>query len=82
MHSLSESEDELSRSEGEMGCQRMHPLLRGKVGGYVEFRAIEKDKLHIIDGKINLCKVECRTPYTQYMHYHLLLAASSGSRYV
>jgi len=47
----------------------------------VEFKAIEKDNLHIIDGEINLCKAECRTPYTQYMHYHLLLAASSGSRY-
>jgi hypothetical protein len=64
------------------GVWKCHPLLRGKVGGYVEFKAIEKDNLHIIDGEINLCKAECRTPYTQYMHYHLLLAASSGSRYV
>ncbi|XP_059462770.1 uncharacterized protein LOC132191696 [Corylus avellana] len=68
--------------KGKLGVKEFHPLLRGRVGGYVEFIAIEKDKLHIIDGEINLCKVECRTPYTQYMHYQLLLAASSGSRYI
>ncbi|XP_057505723.1 uncharacterized protein LOC130789017 [Actinidia eriantha] len=59
-----------------------HPLLRGKVGGYVVFRALEVDKLHVIDGEVDLCEVDERTPYTQYMHYRLLLAASSGSRYV
>ncbi|XP_025015102.2 uncharacterized protein LOC8263201 isoform X1 [Ricinus communis] len=59
-----------------------HPLLRGKVGGYVVIRSIEKDKLHIIDGEVDMCLVDCRTPYTQYMHYHLLLAGSSGSRYI
>jgi hypothetical protein len=75
------SQDQKSSGEWKWGIRECHPLLRGKVGGYVEFRAIEKDKLHVIDGKINLCKVECKTPYTQYMHYHLLLAASSGSRY-
>ncbi|KAF9680858.1 hypothetical protein SADUNF_Sadunf06G0165300 [Salix dunnii] len=57
-----------------------HPLLRGKAGGYVVFRAIEKEKLHIIDGEMDLCVVDCRTPYTQYMRYRLLLAAASGSR--
>lgn len=57
-------------------------LLRGKVGGYVEFRAIETGKLYVIHGEVDLCKTDARTPYTQYMHYHLLLAASSGSRYV
>lgn len=56
-------------------------FLRGKVGGYVEFKAVEKDKLHVIDGEIDLCEVDSRTPYTQYMRYHLLLASSSGSRY-
>ncbi|XP_011004208.1 PREDICTED: uncharacterized protein LOC105110751 isoform X2 [Populus euphratica] len=59
-----------------------HPLLRGKAGGYVVFRAIEKDKLHVIDGEMDLCAVDCRTPYTQYMRYRLLLAAASGSRYI
>ncbi|KAJ6406704.1 hypothetical protein OIU84_010253 [Salix udensis] len=59
-----------------------HPLLRGKAGGYVVFRAIEKEKLHIIDGEMDLCVVDCRTPYTQYMCYRLLLAAASGSRYI
>lgn len=55
--------------------------LKGKVGGYVIFLAIEKDKLHVIDGEVNMFEVNCRTPYTQYMHYRLLLAAASGSRY-
>ncbi|GMP84335.1 hypothetical protein CsSME_00037898 [Camellia sinensis var. sinensis] len=59
-----------------------HPLLRGKVGGYVLFSALESDKLHIVDGEVDLCEVDERTPYTQYMHYTLLLAASSGSRYI
>ncbi|XP_052310139.1 uncharacterized protein LOC18100631 isoform X4 [Populus trichocarpa] len=59
-----------------------HPLLRGKAGGYVVFRAIEKDRLHVIDGEMDLCVVDGRTPYTQYMHYRLLLAAASGSRYI
>ncbi|XP_034693453.1 uncharacterized protein LOC117920178 isoform X1 [Vitis riparia] len=59
-----------------------HPLLRGKVGGYVVFRSVEKDKLHVIDGDIDLCGVDYRTPYTQYMCYRLLLSASSGSRYI
>ncbi|KAG2683001.1 hypothetical protein I3760_10G011700 [Carya illinoinensis] len=76
------SGDKKGSAEWKWGIRECHPLLRGKVGGYVEFKAIEKDKLHVLDGKINLCKVDCRNPYTQYMHYHLLLAASSGSRYV
>ncbi|XP_065855070.1 uncharacterized protein [Euphorbia lathyris] len=59
-----------------------HPLLRGKVGGYLVFKALEKDKLHIIDGDADMCVVDERTPYTQYMHYHLLLVASSGSKYI
>ena len=64
-------------------CQVMnesHQLLRGKVGGYVVFTSVEKDKLYIIDGDIDMCGVDNRTPYTQYMHYRLLLSASSGSR--
>ncbi|KAJ6745958.1 LYSOSOMAL ACID LIPASE-RELATED [Salix koriyanagi] len=59
-----------------------HPLLRGKAGGYVVFRAVENEKLHIIDGEMDLCVVDCRTPYTQYMRYRLLLTAASGSRYI
>ena len=68
-------------AQEQKGLSNCHPLLRGKVGGYVELKAIERDKLHIIDGKVSLCEVDYRTPYTQYMHYHLLLAGSSGSRY-
>ncbi|XWS59460.1 hypothetical protein CRYUN_Cryun08bG0123800 [Craigia yunnanensis] len=62
--------------------RKSRPTLKGKVGGYVVFRAIEKDKLHVIDGEIHMFEVDYRTPYTQYMHYRLLLAAASGSRYV
>ncbi|KAK9985861.1 hypothetical protein SO802_030812 [Lithocarpus litseifolius] len=69
-------------AQEQKGLSDCHPLLRGKVGGYVELKAIERDKLHIIDGKVSLCEVDYRTPYTQYMHYHLLLAGSSGLRYI
>ncbi|KAF9594382.1 hypothetical protein IFM89_030984 [Coptis chinensis] len=58
------------------------PLLRGKVGGCVIFEAVEKDKLYIVNGKVDMCQVDNRTPYTQYMHYHLVLASASGSRYI
>ncbi|CAI9097690.1 OLC1v1034160C1 [Oldenlandia corymbosa var. corymbosa] len=53
----------------------------GKVSGYITCKAVEMDRLHVIDGEVDLCQVDSKTPYTQYMHYHLLLAASSGSRY-
>ncbi|KVH94568.1 4Fe-4S ferredoxin, iron-sulfur binding, conserved site-containing protein [Cynara cardunculus var. scolymus] len=43
------------------------PLLRGIVGGYVEFNAVEKDRLHIIEGEVDLCEVDMRTPYAQYI---------------
>ncbi|XP_040373128.1 uncharacterized protein LOC112193739 isoform X2 [Rosa chinensis] len=69
-------------SDVKLGTGKSHPLLRGKVGGHVEIRAFEKDDLHIIDGNVNLCVVDDRTPYTQYMQYDFLLAASTGSRYI
>ncbi|XP_039122109.1 uncharacterized protein LOC120258737 [Dioscorea cayenensis subsp. rotundata] len=59
-----------------------HPLLKGKVGGYVLFQAISKEPLYIIDGEIDLLALNDRTPYTQYMHYRLILASQSGSRYL
>nr|XP_027067681.1 uncharacterized protein LOC113693325 [Coffea arabica] len=59
-----------------------NPILQGKVSGHVMCSAIEMDKLHVIDGEVDLCHVDIKTPYTQYMHYRLLLAASSGSRYI
>ncbi|KAI3837026.1 hypothetical protein MKW98_005359 [Papaver atlanticum] len=59
-----------------------HPLLRGLVGGYVVLKAVEKDKLYVISGEVDMCRVDNRTPYTQSMHYHLILASASGSRYV
>ncbi|KAI3856011.1 hypothetical protein MKW92_026529 [Papaver armeniacum] len=59
-----------------------HPLLRGLVGGYVVLKAVEKDKLYVISGEVDMCRVDIRTPYTQHMYYHLILASASGSRYV
>ncbi|XVE61454.1 hypothetical protein DITRI_Ditri06bG0041500 [Diplodiscus trichospermus] len=56
--------------------------LKGKIGGHVVVKAVEKDKLHVIDGEIDMFEVDHRTPYTRYMHYRLLLAAASGSRYI
>ncbi|TYK07420.1 uncharacterized protein E5676_scaffold202G001470 [Cucumis melo var. makuwa] len=75
-----ESWKDFNQSKESLG--ECHPFLRGKVGGYVEFRGIEKDNLYIIDGEVNLCDTGCRTPFTQYMTYDLLLAASSGARYI
>ncbi|XP_020579118.1 uncharacterized protein LOC110023847 [Phalaenopsis equestris] len=56
-------------------------LLKGRVGGYVIFKSFSKEKLFILDGTVDLCEVDSRTPYTQYMHYGLILASTSGSRY-
>ena len=61
--------------------KKSRPTLKGKIGGHVVFRTIEKDKLHVIDGEIDMFEVDYKTPYAQYMHYRLLLAAASGSRY-
>ncbi|CAI9097688.1 OLC1v1034158C1 [Oldenlandia corymbosa var. corymbosa] len=60
----------------------LRSFLVGKVSGYIICKAVEMDWLHVIDGEVDLCQVDCKTPYTQYMHYHLLLASSSGSRYI
>lgn len=75
-------QDQKGPNERKLGTQEAHSLLRGKVGGHVKLRAFEKDDLHVLDGDVNFCEVDCRTPYTQYMHYHLLLGASTGSRYI
>ena len=57
-----------------------HPLLKGRIDGYVLLQAVNKDKLYIVDGKVDMCGVDSRTPYTQCVHYRLIFAASSGSR--
>ncbi|KAF6165857.1 hypothetical protein GIB67_012754 [Kingdonia uniflora] len=64
------------------GSDESLTLLKGRVGGYVVFRAVDKNKLYIIDGDIDMCRVENRTPYAQYMNYRLVLASYSGSRYI
>ncbi|KAI3749921.1 hypothetical protein L2E82_20542 [Cichorium intybus] len=68
--------------QGNLVFGKSHSLLRGIVGGYVDFNAVEKDRLYVVDGEVDLCEVDIKTPYTQFMHYRLLLAASSGSRYI
>ncbi|KAG9459072.1 hypothetical protein H6P81_003580 [Aristolochia fimbriata] len=55
--------------------------IKGEARGYVVLQGVEKDKLYIIDGKVDMCNSNRRTPYTQYMSYHFLLVSSSGSRY-
>lgn len=60
---------------------KLHPLLRGEVGGYIVCKGVEMDKMYIIHGEVDLCKTDIKTPYTQCMHYRLLIAASSGSRF-
>ncbi|KAL6005319.1 hypothetical protein ACLOJK_005884 [Asimina triloba] len=57
-------------------------LLRGNVGGYLSLRGVDKENLYVVDGKVDLCSTDRRTPYTQCMHYYLLLASASGSRYI
>ncbi|XP_077230382.1 uncharacterized protein LOC143866499 [Tasmannia lanceolata] len=76
------SGDQKGWDEGSRTAGGPHPLLRGKVGGYIEFPALQKDKLYVIDGKVDMCSIDSRTPYTQYMCYQLLLASASGSRFI
>lgn len=56
-------------------------ILQGRVGGHILCKGVEKDKMYVIHGEVDLCKINTSTPYTQYMHYSLLIAASSGSRF-
>lgn len=75
------SGNQRSHNKGNVTGGESHPILRGKVGGYVLSEFVQKDKLYIIDGSVDMCSLDCRTPYTQYMRYRLLLASASGSRY-
>ncbi|XP_057857842.2 uncharacterized protein LOC131066953 [Cryptomeria japonica] len=72
---------------GDLGCKIRgfgddHPLLRGEVGGYMQMKSLHKDNIYIVGGTVNMCWLNPRTPYTQYMHYHLLLSSASGARYI
>ncbi|XP_024542909.1 uncharacterized protein LOC112350638 [Selaginella moellendorffii] len=58
-----------------------HPLLRGYVGGDALIPSLEPGPLYVIDGYVDMCHVDERTPFTQYMHYHLLLSTNTGTRY-
>ncbi|XP_024526945.1 uncharacterized protein LOC112345107 [Selaginella moellendorffii] len=58
-----------------------HPLLRGYVGGDVLIPSLEPGPLYVVDGYVNMCHVDGKTPFTQYMHYHLLLSTNTGTRY-
>lgn len=74
------SADEIDCNQKDSITGESYPLLKGRVSGHVILQAVNKDKLYIVDGKVDMCKVDSRTPYTQYMHYRLILASSSGSR--
>ncbi|KAJ9184510.1 hypothetical protein P3X46_004225 [Hevea brasiliensis] len=43
---------------------------------------LDADKNRLCEGEVDLCVVDHRTPYTQYIYYRLLLVASSGSKYI
>ncbi|XP_024542870.1 uncharacterized protein LOC112350621 [Selaginella moellendorffii] len=58
-----------------------HPLLRGYVGGDVLIPSLEPSPLYVVDGYVDMCHVDERTPFTQYMHYHLVLSTNTGTRY-
>ncbi|KAG6549247.1 hypothetical protein Mapa_009233 [Marchantia paleacea] len=78
MHMGLDTEDHIcSRNFGDS-----HRILKGRVGGTMHVPLLDKDVLHIIDGSVDMCWIDNRTPYTQYMHYGLLLASASGARYV
>lgn len=81
MMKMNTSEYSKGYHEVHMTLGDRHPLLQGKVGGYVLFQSVEKGKLYIVDGKVDMCSLDSRTPYTQYMCYHMLLASASGRRY-
>ena len=74
------STDQNACNQKDSSVGEPHLLLKGRVGGYVLLQAVNKDKLYIVDGEVDMCRVDSRTPYTQYMHYRLILAASCGSR--
>ncbi|KAJ0972728.1 hypothetical protein J5N97_020687 [Dioscorea zingiberensis] len=72
----------IALSKNDINKRDEHPLLKGKVGGHVVFQAINNEPLYIIDGEVDMLAINDRTPYTQYMHYRLVLASVSGSRYL
>eukprot|EP01018_Ginkgo_biloba_P020085 Gb_39397 [translate_table: standard] len=76
-----------SDSEDSIHCRRRsfgddHPILRGRVSGHLQMKSLHKEVLQIVDGSVNMCCLDPRTPYTQYMHYHLLLTSDSGARFI
>ncbi|XXG41934.1 hypothetical protein AAC387_Pa01g2299 [Persea americana] len=44
------SGNQRSHNKGNVTGGESHPILRGKVGGYVLSEFVQKDKLYIIDG--------------------------------
>ncbi|BBN09662.1 cholesterol oxidase [Marchantia polymorpha subsp. ruderalis] len=80
MHMGLDKDDECCETRGSFG--EAHEYLRGRVGGSMLIPSIDSEVLHILDGCVDLCWKDERTPFTQYMHYHLLLASATGARYV
>lgn len=78
MHMGLDKDDECCETRGSFG--EAHEYLRGRVGGSMLIPSIDSEVLHILDGCVDLCWKDERTPFTQYMHYHLLLASATGAR--
>ncbi|KAG6549245.1 hypothetical protein Mapa_009231 [Marchantia paleacea] len=84
MHMGLDKDDECCENPGcvHRSFGEAHEFLRGRVGGNMLIPSIDSEVLHILDGCVDMCWKDERTPYTQYMHYHLLLASATGARYV
>lgn len=48
------SGNQRSHNKGNVTGGESHPILRGKVGGYVLSEFVQKDKLYIIDGSVDM----------------------------
>ncbi|KAI5061106.1 hypothetical protein GOP47_0023611 [Adiantum capillus-veneris] len=62
-------------------AESRHGILKGRLGGKFKMRALETGLLHIVDGTVDMCVVNTRTPFSQYMYYKLLLVSERGAMY-
>ncbi|MCO5589431.1 hypothetical protein L7F22_043398 [Adiantum nelumboides] len=62
-------------------AESRHGILKGRVGGKFNMHALETGLLHIADGTVDMCVVNTRTPFSQYMYYKLLLVSETGAMY-
>ncbi|KAI5061107.1 hypothetical protein GOP47_0023612 [Adiantum capillus-veneris] len=62
-------------------AESRHGILKGRVGGKFKMCALETGLLHIVDGTVDMCVVNTRTPFSQYMYYKLLIVSETGAMY-